>query len=148
MKSKNELTEQELNRIETLSKKYDIPYEEVRLNYCFFPSDSQFEHLEKEYKLRSRYRKMGINDLSTVREIENKLGKINFYTRTIEALIKVGWSPCGTDGVIVGFHNDRAKLINEIEAMNDHLLLVKRNKNNKGPFKICGRREYLAKHNI
>lgn len=147
MKNYDELTEQELEKIKTLSEKYKIRYEEVRTDYCFGSTESYFEHLEKDYKLRSRYRKLGITDLSTIRDIEHKLSTINFYTKTIEALIKVGWSPSGVDGVITGFHNGRAQLINEIETITDHLLLVKQNKNYKGPFRVYNRKEYLAKLN-
>ena len=146
MKSYEELTEQELEKIKTLSEKYKIPENEVKMNYCFMPcGETRFEHLEKDYKLLSSYRKLGINDERTVREIESKLHKINFYTKTIEALIKVGWSPSGVDGVITGFHNERAILINEIENMNNHLLVVKQNKNHKGPFRVYNREEYLRK---
>lgn len=149
MKSYEELTEQELEKIKALSDKYKIPYENVRRSYCFCPAgDTRFEHLEKDYKLLSRYRKLGINDERTVREVESLLGKINFYTKTIEALIKVGWSPSGVDGVITGFHNERAILINKLEDINNHLLVVKQNKNHKGPFKIYNRKEWLAKQGI
>ena len=51
------------------------------------------------------------------------------------------------DGVITGFHNGRAQLINEIESMNEGLLVVKQNKNHKGPFRVYNRKEYLAKSN-
>lgn len=143
MKSHDELTEQELEKIEELAKKYKTSSREIETKYCF---TSCFDSIERDLKLKYRYRKLGINDFAMVREIESKLAKINFYTKTIEALIKVGWSPAGVDGVITGFHNERATLINEIGDMTKHILLVKQNKNHKGPFKVYNREEYLKKN--
>ena len=48
-------------------------------------------------------------------EIYMAMSSIEFYTKTIKALEKVGWSHNGRDGVISGFHNERCDYIQQVE---------------------------------
>ena len=58
-------------------------------------------------------------------EIYMAMSDIVFYTKTIKALEKVGWSHNGRDGLISGIHNERAVNINFVEQYDDDKYIVK-----------------------
>lgn len=74
-------------------------------------------------------------------DIYMAMSSIEFYTKTIKALLKVGWSYSGVDGVIDGFHNARAMKINEVEQYNGDEYIVKFWKD--GSVHLYNRKEYL-----
>lgn len=74
-------------------------------------------------------------------EIYMAMSSIEFYTKTIKALVKVGWSYSGTDGVIDGFHNARATKINFVEQYDDDKYIVKFWKDDS--VHLYNRKEYL-----
>lgn len=69
------------------------------------------------------------------------MSNIEFYTKTIKALLKVGWSYNGVDGVISDFHNRRAMNINMIEQYNNGEYIVKIWKDDS--IHLYNRKEYL-----
>lgn len=58
-------------------------------------------------------------------EIYMAMSSIVFYTKTIKALEKVGWSYNGRDCLISDIHNQRAMEINKIEDYDNHKYIVK-----------------------
>ena len=74
-------------------------------------------------------------------EIYSAMSSIEFYTRTIKALEKVGWSYNGRDGLISGIHNERAVKINFVEQYDDDKYIVKFWKDDS--VHLYNRKEYL-----
>lgn len=74
-------------------------------------------------------------------EIYMAMSSIEFYTKTIKALERVGWSYNGRDGVIGGFHNERVIQIGIVEQYDNHKYLVKFWKD--GSVHLYLRKEYL-----
>lgn len=82
--------------------------------------------MKSEIKWKDNLKSIGTNIPRVVpNEIYMAMSSIEFYTKTIRALERVGWSYSGRDGMIWGIHNERAIQINIVEQYNDHMYLVK-----------------------
>ena len=79
-----------------------------------------------EIKWKENLNRIG-TDLPNVvpNEIYMSMSSIVFYTKTIKALERVGWSPNGRDCLISGIHNMRAMEIGKVENYDNHKYLVK-----------------------
>ncbi len=95
-----------------------------------------------EIKWRDNLKSIG-TDLPKVvpNEIYMAMSSIEFYTKTIKALMKVGWSPSGADGLISSIHNERAIAIGKVEQYDNGKYLVKFWKD--GSIHLYTRQEYL-----
>lgn len=82
--------------------------------------------MKSEIKWRDNLKSIGTDIPRVVpNEIYMAMSSIEFYTKTIKALEKVGWSYSGRDGLISGVHNERAIQINKVEEYGNHKYLVK-----------------------
>ncbi len=81
--------------------------------------------MKSELMWKDNLKSIGTNIPRTVpNDIYMAMSSIVFYTKTINALVKIGWSYNGTDGVVAGFHNARAEKISFIEGYDNHKYLV------------------------
>lgn len=82
--------------------------------------------MKSEIKWKDNLRSIGTDEPQVVpNEIYMAMSSIVFYTKTIKALERVGWSPCGRDGLISDIHNERAIQIGIVEQYDDHKYIVK-----------------------
>ena len=95
-----------------------------------------------EIKWKDNLKSIGTDKPRVVpNDIYMAMSSIEFYTKTIKALLKVGWSYSGVDGVIDGFHNARATKINFVEQYDDDKYVVKFWKDDS--IHLYNRKEYL-----
>lgn len=81
--------------------------------------------MKSEIKWKDNLKSIGTDIPRVVpNDIYMAMSSIEFYTKTIKALLRVGWSYSGRDGVINGFHNARAERMNFVEDYDDHKYLV------------------------
>lgn len=82
--------------------------------------------MKSEIKWKDNLKSIGTDIPRVVsNDIYMAMSSIVFYTKTIKALERVGWSYDGRDGVISGFHNERAIKIGFVEDYDNHKYLVK-----------------------
>lgn len=126
---------EDTEKLNQLSKKYKIRLSDLELKAMLGDS---IEEIERYCKERQFYKKLGLSE-QLQKEVESMARKIDFYTKSIKALHKVGWS--NNSDVMTNFHNERAMLINKIEQKSNYKLIVKFDKQNKA--KIYDREKYL-----
>ena len=81
--------------------------------------------MKSEIKWKDNLKSIGTNIPQVVpNDIYSAMSSIEFYTKTIKALERVGWSYSGRDGVIDGFHNARAEKILFVEQYDGYKYLV------------------------
>lgn len=82
--------------------------------------------MKSEIMWKDNLKSIGTDLPNTVpNEIYMAMSSIVFYTKTIKALERVGWSYNGRDGVISNFHNERAMKIGFVEEYDNHKYIVK-----------------------
>jgi len=82
--------------------------------------------MKSEIKWKDNLKSIGTDIPRVVpNDIYMAMSDIVFYTKTIKALERVGWSYSGRDGVISGFHNARAQKICFVEDYENYKYLVK-----------------------
>lgn len=98
--------------------------------------------MKSEIKWKDNLKSIGTDIPRVVpNDIYMAMSSIEFYTKTIKALQRVGWSYNGRDGVIDGFHNERAMQINIVEQYDNHKYLVHFWKD--GSVHLYDRKEYI-----
>lgn len=95
-----------------------------------------------EIKWKDYLKSIGTDEPKVVpNEIYMAMEHIVFYTKTIKALEKVGWSYNGRDGLISSMHNERAIEIGKVENYDNNKYLVKFW--NNGSVHLYLRKEYV-----
>ena len=81
--------------------------------------------MKSEIKWKDNLKSIGTDIPRVVpNDIYMAMSSIEFYTKTIKALLRVGWSYSGRDGVIDGFHNARVEKMYFVENYENHKYLV------------------------
>lgn len=81
--------------------------------------------MKSEIKWKDNLKSIGTDIPRVVpNEIYMAMSSIEFYTKTIKALERVGWKYSGRDGMITGIHNERAIQIDIVEQYGNHKYLI------------------------
>lgn len=97
--------------------------------------------MKSEIMWKDNLKSIGKRSSVVPNEIYMAMSSIVFYTKTIKALERVGWSPNGRDFLISDIHNMRAESIGIVEDYDNHKYIVKFWKD--GSVHLYLRKEYL-----